>query len=91
MENFLLTAAFSVPLIPLFYFHREQRMKYFFLGLFTLAIAIVFEIWAVSNGFWEYSATPQAFGVGIFTWLAYFPWLIYVYAAGNQMKTWVGK
>lgn len=83
MENWLLTVVYSLPLIPIFYFGWPNRKKHFLLGLFTLAIALPFEVFAVSQGFWSYSAAPQVFSVSVFTLLAYLPWVIYSYFSGN--------
>ena len=82
MENYILTLIFALPLIPIFYFSPERR-KYFLLGVFTLLFALPFEIIAVSAGWWGYFATPQIFSVSVFTLLAYFPWMAYIYFSGN--------
>ncbi|MCR4369137.1 MAG: hypothetical protein NUV67_04495 [archaeon] len=87
-ENLGLTLAFGIPLIPIL-LAEKKRGKYVALGFFAVGLAIAWEIFAVHHGFWEYDAVPQILGASIYTILAYFPWLIYSYYAGNKVNEWL--
>ncbi len=90
MDNSLLTVLFALPLVPIFFFRGRGAAEYFALGIFTLFFALPFEALAVAGKWWSYSATPQFFGISIFTLFAYFPWIIYSYLAGNAISVRLG-
>lgn len=75
---------FLVFLLILIY-DRKNWQNYLALGLFAMFLDVIFEIIPVAVGIWSYHSKPITFGLSMYTWLLYIPYLSFCYFSANQV------
>lgn len=64
---------------------RKNWKDYALLGVFAMILDLIFEIIPVAAGVWSYHSKPIIFGLSLYTWLLYVPYLGFCYFSANRV------
>lgn len=76
---------FAVFLAIVFY-DRKRWKAYVSLGLLAMLLDLIFEIVPIYAGIWQYHSQPMIFGLSLYVWLLYIPYLGFCYFAANRAR-----
>jgi len=64
---------------------KKKWKDYILLGLLALLFDAIFEIIPIATGIWVYNSQPKIFGMSLYTWLLYVPYLSMCYFISNKV------
>jgi len=86
MEHaYFLILNFAAFLAIVFY-DRKKWKTYISLGLLAMLLDLFFEMLPLSAGIWQYHSEPIIFGLSLYAWLLYIPYLGFCYFAANRVR-----
>lgn len=89
MEHAYFFAVNFAVFIVILLLDRTRWKDYIALGLLAMLLDAIFEVIPIGAGIWNYYSEPNVFGMSLYTWLLYIPYLGFCYFASNKVKKYV--
>ncbi len=86
MEHAYFFAINFAIFIAILLLDRTRWKNYIALGLLAMLLDVIFEVIPIGAGIWNYYSEPKVFGMSLYTWLLYIPYLGFCYFASNVVR-----
>ena len=73
-------------LFTIVFYDKKKWKSYLALGILAMLLDFFFEVLPLSAGIWQYHSEPMVFGLSLYAWLLYVPYLGFCYFAANRVR-----